>query len=352
MKILSTTYKFFLICFCFALISCESTEEGPASKIGPNTSKTIVSGEAATIEILHTNPEIKVKEVSITLSGEEIHKGSELPLNFTWNSDGERIGRRTFHIRIDYEDGSRQVHKPSITIHSDIKPKYYSYKIINEYPHDINAYTQGLFIHNGQLYEGTGQYGESNIRKVDLETGEIIYQKNLSSQYFGEGIAFFDDKFYQLSWRSRKGWIYETDSFKLVKEFTYPVEGWGLTATDTCLLLSDGSNSIYYLNPETMSKIGKVEVYAGDKAVSNLNELELINGKLYANVWQTDQIMIIDPATGKVTGIIDLTDLYAEHDATDSVLNGIAWDAEEEKLYVTGKLWGKLFEIELIEKKE
>lgn len=226
----------------------------------------------------------------------------------------------------------------------------YTYRVIDEYPHDIYAWTQGLSFQDDVLYEGTGQYGRSQLRKVDLATGEILQYRSLPDLFFGEGIAVFDNRIYQLTWQSHTGFVYDKNSFELLQTFSYPTWGWGLTHDGSRLIMSDGSAALYFLDPETLTKVGQIEVRDADGPVIMLNELEYIEGEIYANVWQTNRIARIDPGTGQVTGWIDLTGLLKPEDLGQQVdvLNGIAYDAVGDRLLVTGKLWPKIFEIELL----
>jgi glutaminyl-peptide cyclotransferase len=225
----------------------------------------------------------------------------------------------------------------------------YGYRVLNEYAHDPAAFTQGLVYTVGVLYEGTGLRGSSSLRKVDLLTGAVLQQHNLEPQYFGEGIAVLDGRIYQLTWQEHVGFVYDQATFAPQTQFTYPTEGWGLTTDGARLIMSDGSQSLYMLDPDTLQLTGRVDVMDGDRPVPRLNELEYVNGEVLANIWQTDYIARIDPATGKVTGWIDLAGLLKPEDVTQrvDVLNGIAYDAKGDRLFVTGKLWPKLFEIEL-----
>jgi glutamine cyclotransferase len=227
-------------------------------------------------------------------------------------------------------------------------PVNYTYEVVNVYPHDSKAFTQGLVIDEGVLYEGTGLTGESTLRRVDLETGDVLQVHALADEFFGEGITVFGDKIIQLTWLSHKGFVYDKSSFDLLQNFSYPTQGWGITTDGTRLIMSDGSANLYFLDPETFEKTGQVEVH-DNGTVTELNELEYINGEVYANVWRTDKIVIIDPNTGQVTGWIDLTGIYnPESSNANNVLNGIAYDAESDRLFVTGKMWSQLFQINLI----
>ncbi|MCW4054030.1 MAG: glutaminyl-peptide cyclotransferase [Candidatus Bathyarchaeota archaeon] len=228
-------------------------------------------------------------------------------------------------------------------------PVSYTYDVVKVYPHDPNAFTQGLVIENGVLYEGTGLYGKSSLRCMELETGDLIQFYSLPSDLFGEGITLFGNRIYQLTWRSQKGFVYDKHSFDLLREFSYTTEGWGITNDGNQLIMSDGTANLYFMDPETFEIVGKVEVY-DHGPVTNLNELEYINGEVYANIWLTDKIAKIDPHSGQVTGWIDLTGIYTLEKSEVDVLNGIAYDAEGDRLFVTGKRWSQLFQIKLTPK--
>ncbi len=232
------------------------------------------------------------------------------------------------------------------------QPDLYSYQVLNTWPHDPKAYTQGLVFHQGYFWEGTGQYGSSSIRKVELETGKVVMKKELPGHYFGEGITIFRDRIYQLTWQSRKGFVYDPETLHLLAEFSYDGEGWGITNTENLLIMSDGSDRLRFLDPSTF-KVKRVLSVRDDRGpVTQLNELEYIKGEIFANVWHSDRIARIDPKNGRVTGWIDLSGLIPRHEIRDSeaVLNGIAYDHENDRLFVTGKLWPKIFEIRLIKR--
>ena len=231
-------------------------------------------------------------------------------------------------------------------------PKFtrYTYRILNAYPHDPEAYTQGLaFDAGGNLFEGTGLWGQSSLRRVDLATGAVLQRLDLDAQYFGEGVTLFDDRIIQLTWQSQTGFVYDRDSFALLQTFRYPTEGWGITHDGARLIMSDGTATLYFWGPHTLAEIGRVAVVGPDGPVTRLNELEYVAGEVWANVWLTDEIVRIDPATGRVVGVIDLAGLRpASAAGADDVLNGIAYDAKNGRLFVTGKRWPTLFEIEII----
>jgi glutamine cyclotransferase len=230
----------------------------------------------------------------------------------------------------------------------EAKPARYTYEVVHIYPHDQSAFTQGLVIENGVLYEGTGLRGYSTLRRIELETGNVLQLYALPDDFFGEGITVFGDTIIQLTWQSEKGFVYNKSSFELLSEFEYFTEGWGITHDGSRLIMSDGTANLYFLDAETFENVGQVEVH-DDEPVTNLNELEYVNGDVYANIWGEDKIAIINPQTGQIKGWIDLTGIYKQ-EKTDpnSVLNGIAYNAEDERLFITGKLWSQLFEIKLI----
>ncbi len=230
----------------------------------------------------------------------------------------------------------------------------YSYHVVHTYPHDNTAFTQGLFYLNGFLYEGTGLNNQSSIRKVKLETGEVLERRDLPGQYFGEGIVNWKDRLIELTWQAHEGFIYDLATFQLRSDYHYPGEGWGLTQDGKRIIMSDGSPQLRFWDPETLAEISRITVTADGQPVKNLNELEWVKGEIYANIWQTDRIARIDPKTGRVVGWIDCTGLLSPDDPVGgegALLNGIAYDAAAGRLFVTGKLWPKLFEIKLVKRR-
>lgn len=224
------------------------------------------------------------------------------------------------------------------------------FEIVQSWPHDTRAFTEGLVFRDGKLYESTGLNGSSDLREVALETGQVVRTHALEQQYFGEGLALFGSRLYQLTWRSHVGFIYDAATFQPVDRFSFTGEGWGMTDDGTSLIMSDGTSTLRFLDPATLAVQRTVKVTDEGREVSLINELEYVNGEVYANVWKTDLIARIDPATGQVKGWIDLTGLLApsERSGREDVLNGIAYDPATDRLWVTGKFWPRLFQIRVV----
>lgn len=233
-----------------------------------------------------------------------------------------------------------------------VKPAVYGYEIRNTYPHARDAFTQGLIFRDGQLWESTGRYDVSSLRKVDLKSGRVLKMIQVPPDVFAEGMTVFRGKVYQITWQNHKCFVYDPADFRKIGEFTYAGEGWGLTHDDSSLIMSDGTNTLRFIDPETFEVRRTVSVFEGGAPLKELNELEYVKGEIFANVWQTDRIVRIDPKTGRLTGTIDLSGLLPAKDRGEDtdVLNGIAYDESGDRLFVTGKLWPKLFEIRLVKK--
>lgn len=228
-------------------------------------------------------------------------------------------------------------------------PALYGYDVVRSYPHDRQAFTQGLVYRDGILYEGTGLPGRSGVRKVRLETGEVLQLRPMDDRYFGEGIAVLGDQIFQLTWQSEIGFVYDRRTLEPRRTFQYAGEGWGLTTDGKRLIMSDGSATLRFLDPQSLRESGRLVIRDGTAPVQNLNELEFVKGEILANVWQTERIARISPTTGRVTGWVDLRGLLDPREASGvDVLNGIAHDAAGDRLFVTGKLWPKIFEIKLV----
>jgi glutaminyl-peptide cyclotransferase len=226
----------------------------------------------------------------------------------------------------------------------------YDVEVVHSYPHDTSAFTEGLFYLHGYLYESTGLEGHSSIRKVRIATGQVVQKLDIPPQYFGEGIVNWQGQLISLTWQSHVGFVFDLNSFKLLKQFQYEGEGWALTRNDREIIMSDGTSQLRFLDPKTLKETGRLEVTLDGKALRNVNELEWVKGEIYANVWQTNWIVRIDPGSGRVTGAINLAGLPKPEDIVQGqtdVLNGIAYDVEHDRLFVTGKNWPKLFEVRL-----
>lgn len=238
----------------------------------------------------------------------------------------------------------------SSTSTAEQKIPTYGYEVVNTWRHDPQAFTQGLIFHDGALLESTGQYGSSSLRRVELKTGKVLQKVDVPGQFFAEGMTLFRDKIYQLTWQNQKGFIYDSVTFSKLGEFRYDGEGWGLTHDSESLILSDGTNQIRFLDPTTFEVKRTISVYDRGQPLRELNELEFVKGEIYANIWHTDQIVRLDPQTGRILGWINLPGLLPDREKSDpeeAVLNGIAYDEAGDRLLVTGKLWPKLFEIRI-----
>ncbi|HWS60689.1 MAG TPA: glutaminyl-peptide cyclotransferase, partial [Flavobacterium sp.] len=271
---------------------------------------------------------------------------------FVFNLKDQKLGYQNFKA-VAYFVGENSVATIQIELVSNITPKLLQYTIINTYPHDTSAYTQGLEFYRDTLYEGTGQYGTSYLRKTEYKTGKVYKEVKLSDHIFGEGITILNNKVYQLTWKNNEGYIYNADTFIKENTFQYPkqMEGWGLTSNGKNLFMTDSSETIHILDPATFKELDYINVYSLDSKVPFVNELEWINGKIYGNVYQKNAIAVINPKTGAVEGIINLADLekkISKLPNTD-VLNGIAYNSKTKTLFVTGKNWNKMFEIKVSE---
>jgi glutamine cyclotransferase len=252
-------------------------------------------------------------------------------------------------VRLAGEDGNIPP-SPSFKPGETPAPIFYSYEVIRSRPHDRTAFTQGLVFHDGRILESTGLNGESTLRAVDLDSGKVLRKVSLTPDYFGEGLTVIGTHAYQITWQNGTGFIYDATTFQRKGQFSYSGEGWGLTTDGRLLILSDGTNRLRFIDPTTFQPVRTLNVTASGQPVGRLNELEWIKGEIFANVWLTNQVVRIDPATGIVRGVIDFSGLLApgERKPDTDVLNGIAYDAAHDKLVVTGKRWPKIFEVRLI----
>ncbi|MCD6366218.1 MAG: glutaminyl-peptide cyclotransferase, partial [Bacteroidales bacterium] len=262
----------------------------------------------------------------------------------------QRLGNHTLMF-FSYFGKDKEVDTYRYTLLNDVEPKTISWKVVKTFPHGVKSYTQGLFFKDGFLFEGTGQWGQSSLRKIDLAKNEVIKTYSLPHDIFGEGIVAYKNKIIELTWQSREAFEYDAESFKLINRFTYDTEGWGITNYGDSLLMSDGTNLLYILDPASFTVIDKIQVFDDKGPVKNLNELENINGQIFANVYQTDDIVVINPKTGVVTHKINLKGLLSDDERTPQtdVLNGIAWDNDRKIFLVTGKNWPHMYQLALTE---
>jgi len=323
------------------LASCGSTY-----KLKLTSPKTVKVNQKLTISVSDkdNNP---IDSVRYYLDGVRLSSNTDIDIS------DKKLGKHAISATIFYGDKQKKLTN-SIHFYNDKTPEIYTYEVINEFPHDKNAFTQGFEFHNDFLYESTGQKGESSLRRVELTTGKVLQKFDLDKAYFGEGMTIFNDKIYFLTWQSKKGFVFNLETFEQIKEFNYnqSKEGWGLTHNKDKIIKTDGSERIWFLDPESLNEDSFIEAYTDTRKVEDLNEIEYIDGRIYANKWQKNSILIINSKTGAVEGIADLKGLQTKAGQTgnDHVLNGIAYDAENDRLFVTGKDWDKVFEIKLHKK--
>ena len=308
-----------------------------------NTTKNIIANSEV-LQLTLSNPNNKrIDSVSFSMNNKVVSETIDL-------SDIS-LGEKMIKANV-YFDGKKEVALQKIIIVNSTTPKLYRYEIVNTYPHDITSYTQGLEFYNGVLYESTGQYGESKLRALDYKTGKILKNIDLSSSYFGEGLTVFDNKIYQLTWKEGRGLIYDVNKFEAIGSFNYgqSKEGWGLCNDGLQLYKTDGTENIWILNSETLEEEYFVQAYTNKGKLANLNELEWVEGKIYANRYQKNGVAIINPKNGAIEAVIDFKDLknkVTNHPGLD-VLNGMAYNPKTKTLFVTGKRWDKLFEVRII----
>lgn len=341
------TFKYLLIIllsnFVIACGSNTGTNKNDFT-INTNTKKGDISNNETLILSLENKKSHPIDSISYQFEGKKIVDKTDLK-DF-------KLGKHTIEATV-YFSGEKQIATTVITVLNSEVPKVFTYKIINEYPHDITSYTQGLEFFDGKLYESTGQYKESKLRLVNYKTGEVLKNINLPNEYFGEGITILNNKIYQLTWQENTGLIYDLNTFEKISNFKYgnSKEGWGICHHENTIYKSDGTENIWLLNPETLAEEDHIQVYTNRGKIIGINEMEWIDGAIYANRYQKDGVAIINPKNGAVIGVIDfspLKKLVTQHAGLD-VLNGIAYNPETKTIFVTGKRWDKLFEVEIIE---
>tara|TARA_R110002111_G_scaffold143167_1_gene209187 strand:- start:9130 stop:10158 length:1029 start_codon:yes stop_codon:yes gene_type:complete len=333
---------FILLTLSLFLTNCGDKNSSKQSSLSINTpEKSLMLGD--TLKLSINNPEkLDITNVSYQINNKPVE--STIILNNT------SLGEKSITAQVTVGEKTETISK-TIQVFNNIIPSIYTYEIVNTFPHDITSYTQGLEFYNGELYESTGQKKESKLRKVNFETGEVLKNLDLEDQYFGEGLTILNDKIYQLTWQAKRGFIYDVNTFEKLSTFNYGTskEGWGICNDGKTLFKSDGTEKIFLLNPETLEEQGHIQVYTEKGKIPSINELEWIDGKIYANRYQRNGVLIINPETGGVEGVIDfrpLTKLVKQHPELD-VLNGIAYNPKRETIFVTGKNWDKLFEVKI-----
>lgn len=336
-----------LLGLSLVLFSCE--EESPAFKLNTSILKQHhKANETISLEIINDKNKT-VDSVVYYFDNKKIGttKGQE-PLQYSL--DNHKFGKKSIKGLVFFDKKSEEI-STSIEVVPSVEPKLLGYEILNTYNHDIGAYTQGLEFYDGVLYESTGQYGRSSIRRTDVKTGKVLTGKKLDNKYFGEGMTILNGKVYQLTWREKTAFIYDPKTLDKIEEFNYfkDIEGWGLTNDGTNLYWSDGTETIYIVDPKTNKEIDFFNVYTAQTKIPGINEMEWIDGKIYANIYTKDALAIIDPKTGTVEYVVDLSALKSkvtQHSELD-VLNGIAYNPETKTIFVTGKNWDVMFEIKI-----
>ncbi|MDX9725227.1 MAG: glutaminyl-peptide cyclotransferase [Bacteroidales bacterium] len=355
---------FVMLCW---IISCSGRRDAEPGKPGQGEKTTgslpvpvlMKMSSPAENSTYRLREEIKVKlvpedgndsfdSIKVFFDGKEVAVIKNDPWECTVDASANGMTGRRSVKAVAYSSNLTQSVTRFVTVMSDTAPAKYGYRVVSSYPHDRQAFTQGLFYDNGILYEGTGQESGSTLREVELETGKVLRLLNLDPALFGEGITMYQDRIYQVTWTNKVGFIYSKSDFKLLNRIFYQTEGWGLTTIGDKIVMSDGSNILHFHDPEMFNLLSRLEVYDNEKKVDQLNELEYINGEIWANIWMTDLIARIDPETGKVNSYVNLSGLFPEKERRETnadVLNGIAYDEAGKRIFVTGKRWPRLYEI-------
>jgi glutamine cyclotransferase len=346
-------YNFLFIIFLgIILANCGNTKNGENSIFtfdNSNYKAHYISDDAISLGILNPNSK-EIDSIIYFVNDKKVgFKNGNEKLNF--NLKDQKLGYQNLKALV-YFGGENSEATARIELVSNVQPKLLKYKIINTYPHDTASFTEGLEFYNDTLCESTGQHGSSYFRKYDYKTGKIYKQIDLDQMYFGEGITFINGKLYQLTWEEKTGFIYDAKTLKLEKKFTYDkdIEGWGMTNDGTYIYQTDKTEKIWKMDPKTQKMIDYINVYSGESKIKAINELEWINGKIYTNVWQKDAIAVVNPNTGAVEGILDMSGLKKLiKNVNADVLNGIAYNPKTKTIFVTGKYWDKMFEITVSE---
>jgi glutamine cyclotransferase len=320
--------------------------------ISPGEDSEYKLGDEISISVAPLKENGSFDSVKIYFDGTNVAVMKSSPWNYTIPPGMTGTTGRKSVKTVAYSGDKIQSLARFVVIYSNSRPKRYSYKIIRTYPHDPEAFTQGLFYYKGMLYEGTGQEAGSSLREVELQTGRVVRQHNLDPSLFGEGITLYGTRIYQVTWTNKVGFVYDLYTFDVLNKIYYSTQGWGLTTIGNRIVMSDGTNVLYFFEPEMFTVVSRLEVYDNQKKVDQLNELEYIDGEIWANIWQTDLIARINPVSGKVNSYVDLSSIFPQEkrrEVNADVLNGIAYDAGKKRIFITGKRWPKLYEIEVTE---
>lgn len=329
------------ISFLVILLSC-----GDKYQLSLQSPKTIKINQPLSLSVKEKNKN-PIDSVHYFLNGKQIDNPEQIDIS------KNRLGKQVVSATVFFSGQEKKLNN-TIYFMNDAAPKVYSYEVINEFPHDSKAFTQGFVYYDGYFYESTGIRGASTLRKVEIESGKVLKKHDLEREYFGEGMTILNNKIYQLTWQKGIGFIYDLESFEKIGEFNYnkSKEGWGLTHNGEYMIKTDGTERMWFLETNELKEKRYIETYTDKRKAEKLNELEFINGKIYANIWQQNSMLIVDPENGAIEAIVNLKGLQekAGQKGEDYVLNGIAYDKENDRLFVTGKNWNKVFEIKVIEK--
>ncbi|MBS1493999.1 MAG: glutaminyl-peptide cyclotransferase [Bacteroidetes bacterium] len=357
-------YNKFLVCICSIALSviffsCKNENTPVIDKklevyfklTAPANNSSAKLNDSLKVSFVISKQNVKLDSSQVFFDNNYISSLKNGVTSYSFLPSAGKLGVHKVSLKTFYEDGKNETLESNIKILSDVIPKPEKFTVVKTYPHSKADFTEGFEFYKGYIYESTGLEGKSLIKKYDLASGKTLKEIPLDKQYFGEGITIFDNKIYQLTWKNKKGFVYNLDDFKFIQNFTYNTEGWGMTNNGKELIMSDGTNKIYYMNPYSFAITSNIEVYDNMGAITNINELEYYKGNIYANVWRTFLILKIDAATGKVLGRMDLEELMKQAGNLQEidVLNGITINPATGNLLVTGKLWNKIFEIKISE---
>ena len=352
-----TALIFFIFFTSFVLVNCAQSSKRirkpvTSIQISPKNKK-YKAGDKLTVNFQTKIKDGTLSKTELFLDGKSVFITEKIEGSFEIETRNFEVGIHYLKTASTTNEGTTGENYSDFLLLSDIIPQKFDYKVVKAYPHNNEHFTEGFEIRKGYLYESTGQEGTSSIYKIDLSNWKVIKEFKLDDQYFGEGITILNDKLYQLTYKTQIGFVRDLETFKLIKTWNYKnAQGWGFTNDGKYLIMSDGTEFITYLDPETLKEIKRIQVCNQKGVIRNLNELEYINGEIWANIWTTDTIVRIDPKTGKIVAEIDLKGLLGSNLSNQKtpvdVLNGIAYDSDKNKIYITGKLWPKLFEIELV----